>query len=161
MNQAYREHLAALAQTSTDVRRYAGAAEMTDESAREPLRFDDGIPGFPDARHFALVELVEDGVFHLLQSLEDPDLTLIVAVPWVFFPDYAPELSDVDQDGLGIEKQEDAIVFCPVTIDPQADTMHMNLMGPFVVNVTTRAGRQIVLADQDFPLRAEIPRSVA
>lgn len=140
---------------------YPRTAEMADESALEPLRFDDGIPGYPDARNFVLSELVQDGAFQVLQNLEDPDLALVVAVPWLFFPDYSPELSDVDQDGLGIERQEDAIVFCPVTIDPDAETMHMNLLGPFVVNVATRVGRQIVLADQDFPLRAEIPRSVA
>ena len=138
---------------------YAAAPLMPDDTS--PLRFDDGIPGFPDARSFVLVELVEDGVFQLLQNVENGDLALVVAVPWLFFPDYAPELSDVDQDGLGIERQEDAIVFCPVTIDADADRMHMNLMGPFVVNARTRVGRQIVLADQDFPLRAEIPRSVA
>lgn len=138
---------------------YAAAPPMSDDATL--LTFEDGIPGFPDARSFMVVELVEDGAFQLLQSVDDPQLALVVAVPWLFFPDYAPELSDVDQDGLGIERQEDAIVFCPVTIDPDSETMHMNLMGPFVVNVATRVGRQIVLADQDFPLRAEIPRIVA
>lgn len=121
------------------------------------LEFDDGIPGFPDARRFQLVELVEDGAFQLLQSVDDPDLALVVAVPWLFFPDYSPEITDVDQAGLGIEQQDDAVVFCAVTLDSDQRTAHMNLLGPFVVNVKTRKGRQIVLTDQDFPLRAELP----
>src|SRR5687767_11087935 len=71
------------------------------------LRFRDGIPGFPDHREFQLVDLVEDGVFQLLQSLDDADIAMIVAVPWVFFPDYALELDDDDQTDLGISKPED------------------------------------------------------
>jgi flagellar assembly factor FliW len=123
------------------------------------LEFEDGIPGFPDAKHFQLVELVEDGAFQLLQSVDDPELSLVVAVPWLFFPDYSPELTDVDQSGLGIEDEADAVVFCAVTLDPEHRSAHMNLLGPFVVNVRTRKGRQIVLTDQDFPLRAQLPVS--
>ena len=123
------------------------------------LEFDDGIPGFPDARRFQLVELVDDGAFQLLQSADDPDLAIVVGVPWLFFPDYGPELTDVDQGGLGIEHVEDAVVFCAVTLDSDRKTAHMNLLGPFIVNVKTRKGRQVVLTDQDFPLRAVLPVS--
>lgn len=120
------------------------------------LEFDDGIPGFPDAHRFQLVEIVDDGAFQLLQSVDDPDLALVVAVPWLFFPDYSPELTDMDHSGLGIEDEQDAVVFCAVTLDSEHRTAHMNLLGPFVVNVKTRKGRQIVLTDQDYPLRAEL-----
>lgn len=120
------------------------------------LEFEDGIPGFPDARRFQLVELVEDGAFQLLQSVDDPDLAIVVGVPWLFFGDYAPELTDVDQAGLGIESEEDAVVFCAVTLDADRKNAHMNLLGPFVVNARTRKGRQVVLTDQDFPIRAPL-----
>lgn len=125
------------------------------------LEFEDGIPGFPDARQFQLVELVEDGAFQLLQSVDDADLAIVVAVPWLFFSDYSPELTEVDQTGLGIESEEDAVVFCAVTLDADRKTAHMNLLGPFIVNVKTRKGRQVVLTDQDFPLRAALPVSTS
>jgi flagellar assembly factor FliW len=131
------------------------------EPTESALVFDDGIPGFPEARRFTLREVVEGGAFQILQCLEDPDLSLVVAVPWLFFPDYAPELSDVDQIGLELEVQEDAVVFCPVTLDAERKAAHMNLLGPFVVNVRTRKGRQIVLTDQDYPLRAPLPLEAA
>ena len=131
------------------------------ETDIETIEFEDGIPGFPDARRFVIVEVVDDGAFQMLQNVEDPDLSLVVAVPWIFFPDYAPVLTDVDQAGLGIETQEDAVVFCAVTIDAEEMSAHMNLVGPFIVNVRTRQGRQVVLADQDFPLRAPLQLAVA
>jgi flagellar assembly factor FliW len=121
------------------------------------LEFEDGIPGFPDAHRFQLVELVEDGAFQLLRSVDDPDLAIVVGVPWLFFSDYAPELTDVDQAGLEIESESDAVVFCAVTLDSDRKTAHMNLLGPFVVNARTRKGRQVVLTEQDYPIRAQLP----
>jgi len=34
--------------------------------------------------------------------------------------------------------------------------VYVNLLGPFVVNVATRVGRQFVLNDTDWPLRARV-----
>lgn len=121
------------------------------------LEFDDGIPGFPDAHRFQLVELVDDGAFQLLQSIDDPDLAIVVGVPWLFFGDYSPELTDVDQAGLEIESEQDAVVFCAVTLDADRTTAHMNLLGPFIVNARTKKGRQVVLTDQDYPIKAPLP----
>lgn len=123
----------------------------------DTLLFDEGIPGFPDARSFALTEIEGGGEFRMFQSLDDPDLSMVVAVPWLFFPDYAPELTDVEQKGLELETAEDAMVFCSVTIDEGA--AYMNLLGPFIVNSRTRQGRQVVLTDQEYPIRAGIAAS--
>ena len=60
------------------------------------------------------------------------------------------------QEELAISEPEDAVVFCPVTFDEGGDLFYVNLLGPFVVNATTRNGRQIVLSDSDFPVRAPI-----
>ena len=122
------------------------------------MRFRDGIPGFPEHRQFQLVDLVEDGVFQLLQSLDDEDIAMIVAVPWLFFPDYTPELGESDQQDLGIDSPDDAVVFCPVTLDVEQETAWMNLLGPFIVNAKSLEGRQVVLSG-DHPMRAEIPLS--
>jgi flagellar assembly factor FliW len=140
------------------------APERAQETMTEDIRaieFEEGIPGFPDVTRFVLLDIVEDGAFQTFQSVDDPAVGFIVAVPWLFFPDYAPVLTDVDQQGLDIERQEDAVVFCPVTVDAEASTAYMNLVGPFVVNIRTMRGRQIVLTDQELPLRAELPLSLS
>jgi flagellar assembly factor FliW len=120
------------------------------------LQFPDGIPGFPGCRSFLLTDLAEGSAFQLLQSVEEPDVAMIVAVPWTFFPDYAPELSEEDQRELEVSDPDDAVVFCPVTLEGEQDTVYFNLLGPFVVNARTRRGRQIVLDDPDLPLRAPV-----
>ena len=118
------------------------------------LHFPEGIPGFSDSRRFALVELGEDSAFQVLQSLDEPDVSMVVSVPWIFFPDYAPVIDDADQRDLEIESPDDAVLFCTVTLDESGDEVFLNLLGPFVVNTATRRGRQVVLADASQPVRA-------
>ncbi len=122
------------------------------------LTFTDGLPGFTDAHQFVLVDIVEDGAFQLLRSIERDDLELVVGQPWLFFPDYAPEIGDDDQRELALEAPEDALIFCAVTLPEGEGSMPtMNLLGPFVVNRHTLRGRQVVLKDETAtPVRAEL-----
>ncbi len=125
-------------------------------AAGNALHFPDGIPGFPQLERFVLVAEVEGGAFQRLQSLDVPQVSMYVCVPWLFFPDYAPELGPAEQEDLDIERPEDALVFCPVTIDLETRSVYLNLLGPFVVNAETRRGRQLVLAGSDYPVRAHV-----
>lgn len=120
------------------------------------LHFPDGLPGLPELENFVVVELREDGAFQQLQSLDDIDVSMIVCVPWLFFPDYAPVLSDLEQAELGLETADDAILFVPVSFDPESRQVFLNLLGPFVVNAKTKVGRQLVLTGTDYSTRTPI-----
>ena len=134
-----------------------GDDSMSDDED-QILHLERGIPGLTDAERFVLSDLGDDAesAFQLLTSVDEPDVAIIVAVPWLFFPDYEPELPDAEQDALGIPEPEQAVVFCPVTLDGEHDQIHLNLLGPFVVNAASRRGRQIVLADSEWPVRAAV-----
>src|SRR5256714_240688 len=140
------------------------AVPTTDIPEEKVISFDEGIPGFSSSRRFVLVDPAPDSAFQLLQSVDTPDVAMIVTVPWLFFPDYAPEISEMEQQSLAVERPEDAIIFCSVLLSPDdKDTVYVNLMGPFVVNPQTRRGCQLVLADSGYPLRApvKLPESSA
>ena len=143
-------HLATL---PTDVE---GICVEATEDRHAVLRFADGIPGFADAHEFVLTDLTPDDTFQVLTSVDDPELSLVVTSPWLFFPDYAPELSESDRRVLGIDQPEQAAVFCTVIADDDGDALHLNLRAPFVANVDTLTARQVVL-DDELPLRAAIP----
>ena len=119
------------------------------------LSFEDGIPGFTGAHRFVLSDLTDDGTFQMLSCVDDPDLSLVVTSPWLFFPDYAPELPTVDQVVLGIEEPTEAIVFCSV-IAEDTDELVLNLRAPFIANSRTRSARQVILDDESIPLRAAV-----
>jgi len=114
------------------------------------------LPGFPEHRRFALVQLDEDGVLCQLQSLEDPDLRFLVMSPVPFFPDYAPEVADDVLEDLRITSPDDVIVLLVVNAGESLDTTTANLMAPVVVNTATLQARQVVLDDPSLPLAAPL-----
>lgn len=135
---------------------------MTDPQHTTPpadgiLRFPAGIHGFEDARRFTLRDLEEGGTFQLLECVDDPNLAMVVCIPWLLFPDYAPEIDEITQSELELTTPEDAIVFCSVTVEPDSEALYVNLLGPFVVNAHTLRGRQVVQHDLNVPVRASVP----
>lgn len=105
-----------------------------------------GLPGFPDARRFVLVEWGEEGSpFSLLRSLDHDSLEFLVAAPVVLFPDYEPEIDDAYADALGLTSADDALVLVLVTVADRAEHATANLLAPIVVNVHTLVGAQVVL----------------
>lgn len=120
------------------------------------LHFPDGLPGFPELERFLLIDLREDGAFQELRSIDDPAVAMLVCVPWLFFPDYAPVLTDAEQAELELEASEDAVIFVPVTFDSEERQVSLNLLGPFVVNSRTKRGRQLVLTGTEYPVQARV-----
>lgn len=105
-----------------------------------------GLPGFPDARRFVLVEWGDDdSPFTMLRSLDHESLAFLVAAPVALFPDYAPEVDDATVDALGLRSADDALVLVIVTAGEDATDATANLLAPIVVNVHTRAAAQVVL----------------
>jgi flagellar assembly factor FliW len=130
-----------------------GALDVDDERI---LEFDEGLLGFPDARRFALIDSHDTGVYYWLQSVDDPALAFLTVVPWPFFPDYEPDLSDDEQGALALRAASEAMVLCLLTVQRESQAITANLLGPLVVNSTTRKGRQVVLAESGYPVRAPL-----
>jgi flagellar assembly factor FliW len=113
----------------------------------------DGLLGFPQTTRFVLVAAEDMGLYSWLQSVDHPDVSFLAVVPTPFFPDYEPDLPEKDCLALELEDPGDAQVLCLVTI---GDEVTANLLGPVVVNVRNRVGRQVVLAHQDLTTAAPI-----
>ena len=77
------------------------------------------MPGFPDDRHFALVDLDGSGGLCSMRSLEHPDLRFLVAPPGLFFPDYAPEINDQTVAELDIDSADEVMVLVVILQDAE------------------------------------------
>lgn len=122
----------------------------------EILVLDEGLLGFPEARRFTLVSVEENEDFFWLQSVDEPDLAFLGAVPWPYFPDYQPEIPDEVGERLEIEAEDTPTVLCLLSIDREAGAVNANLLGPVVVNPRTRRACQVVLYDQAWPVAAPL-----
>jgi flagellar assembly factor FliW len=118
--------------------------------------FEDGLPGFPEATRFLAMDVEDDPDLYWLQSVDDGALAFLAIVPWHHFPDYAPVLGGEDRIHLRLDDPDDAMVLCLLTVDHDSDVVTANLLGPVVLNLAGRIGRQVVLADADLPLAARL-----
>ena len=119
------------------------------------LVFERGIPGFRDARRFALVR-VDEGPFGILRCLDHPGVEFVVVPPLFFFADYQPEIDDDSAKELGITDPDGALLLVVVTVAEDIARSTANLLGPIVINPDTRRGAQVILAGTDHKTQAPL-----
>ena len=118
------------------------------------LRFPKGLIGYADKRDFALLHIHENAPFMLLQSLEDPNLGLMVADPYSFVQDYSIRLNDAEQNMLNVTRPEQISVLVTVSIPPgRPENTCLNLVGPVIINHEARLGLQVPQSDPDQPAK--------
>lgn len=118
------------------------------------LEFRPGLLGFAEYTRYVLIERPQDAPFLWLQSVERPDLAFVVVDPILFFPHYQPARRSQVLKEVEAQSPEEVKVLVIVTIPPgRPQEMTANLMGPLVINLRTRRGRQVVLEDQRFSHR--------
>ena len=111
-----------------------------EEDESKIVHFAAGLPAFEDEHEFIIIPYV------FLQSVTTPDLAFLMAIPFIFFPDYEFRLEDDVLESLALERQEDLLLYTLLTI-PGKDIREMtaNLLAPIVINSRTNEGCQIVL----------------
>jgi flagellar assembly factor FliW len=113
------------------------------------------LPGLPGITRYRLRGLEETGVLFSLEAV-DADVTLLLAAPWAFFPDYAPVLSDEDVELLGLTGAEDALLFVVLTPGATAAGSTANLLAPIVLNRVDDRAVQVLLTGSELPVRAPL-----
>lgn len=140
----------------------ASPAAAAPPAAFGPLVLPAGLPGFPEARAFALKPLPGAGDFALLESLEAGGprfVVLQVGEPAAIF---GPAAMAEAAAALGVAGG-DLMFLAIVTLSdgPAGRRAHVNLRAPVVLDRVGRSGRQIVLADPSLPLRHPLERAAA
>ncbi len=121
--------------------------------AEEVLHFDP-LPGFPDARRFALMGHDRDSAFCWLVCIDRPELAFVVTHPWLLVPDYDPAVAPEHLAALDGKALEDLDLLVIVTLRDRAATL--NLAAPLLVNRAAGRGRQVIL-EGDHSTRAPLP----
>jgi len=116
----------------------------------ESIRLPEGLIGFPDLIHFALLDHDSDSPFKWLQSLDEGSMAFVVISPLTFRPDYTVEVLEEEIQLLQLNKPDDAIISVIVTIPSDPKRMSANLKAPLIFNLQNRIGKQVVLKDPEF-----------
>jgi flagellar assembly factor FliW len=122
-------------------------------SSEEIISIPSGVLGFPEDHDFCLVDPGDDTLILWLQSLKNPHLTFPVLEPKIFKPDYVVRLSAAELRELRLSTIRDASVFTILTIPSNLAEMTANLKAPLVINVREKTAKQVVLQENDQPIK--------
>jgi flagellar assembly factor FliW len=112
------------------------------------VHFPTGLVGLPEMRHFRLSAIPDSPLLALDET--DGEFGLIVAPAATLFPEQADKLRA--RCALG---EHDQLL---VVLNLTDAGVTANLAGPLVIDARSGTGRQLLVEDQAFPLRAPIAR---
>jgi flagellar assembly factor FliW len=129
--------------------------EVAEETSE--LRLPIGLLGFEHIKDYVLLANPEEEPFGWLQVRGDDSLAFVVIDPFLFVPNYQPDIPQADVEFLGLKKPNDAALLNIVTIHgPHKATV--NLKGPVVINRHTHIGKQVVLVNAaDYSVHHPLP----
>lgn len=130
--------------------RYHGDIEFRNEDI---IEFKKGIPGFEQLKKFILIPIEENEMFSLLHSVEDINIGLIVISPFSVQKDYEIKLSEKVIKDLKILNEKDVLIFNTITLNSDVKKITTNLRAPFIINIKTRLGEQIILNDDKYLIK--------
>ena len=81
-----------------------------DSIFNKDIFFQDGLLGLEEYKTYTIEAIEENGVFYLLQNLEDKELGIIVTNPFTFKKDYEIKLDDKLVEELEIKKEEEVLI---------------------------------------------------
>lgn len=123
------------------------------------LSMPEGLPGFSGFDQFVLLEDPKTAPFCWLQSVQEPNLALVVMDPKIFKPDYSIGQDRIIKDlGWKDVSREDVLVYVVVNISGQDEEKKVmaNLMGPLLINAITNQAVQVVLSDTAYSCQYNI-----
>lgn len=122
--------------------------------ADDVVRFAEGVLGFPNLHSYLILEHKPGSKFRWLQSIEDSNLSFLVADPNEFVSNYDLEINDQSAETLHLTAETLVLVYTIVTIPRGApDQLTLNLAGPIVINAVTREAKQFVIENPVFGVK--------
>lgn len=125
-------------------------------SEKEVITFPEGMLGFSKINEYVLVEKQDDSLFIWLQALKKPTIAFPLLEPQIIDRSYRVEMLDSDFKSLKLKNLNHAKVFSIITIPTDPSKMTANLKAPVIINVTSRLAKQVILHEQDYPIRKSI-----
>lgn len=135
--------------------KYLGETSISDNKI---LTFDKGLPGFEEESEFILLDISDEVVFQILQSVQSPELAFFVVNPYYFFEGYEFKLNEPTIEALDIKDENDVVVLTVMTLKEPFSDSTINLKAPLIINLANRRGKQYILEEANYSMRAEIPQ---
>lgn len=120
------------------------------------LHFPQGLIGFEDLRDFVVMPNEKDGPLFWIQSVEDPQVALVLTDPTNFFVTYMVEPEEHECKVLGMSKGDKWHSLVVVTVDTN-HKVTMNLVAPILYAPHSNRAVQVILENSDYSIQTPLP----
>ncbi len=120
------------------------------------IRFEEGIIGITDKKEFIFIEKEDFLPFNYLQSVEDPNFSLIVINPFFVEKDYIYDISKDDLKSLNVQDDSDFFIVAIVVFANKIENITVNLRAPIIININSKAAKQVLLLNEDYDIEAPL-----
>lgn len=125
--------------------------ETTTDQIAVAVEFTTAMPGLSPYTAFDLVAIAGAEGLYALRAM-DADVRLFLLEAGAVDLDYAPRIPTGIRTEIGASETDVLRTF--VVANPSDDGVHLNLRAPIVVHPVTGRAAQVILDDQDYPIRA-------
>jgi flagellar assembly factor FliW len=124
--------------------------------AQSIVHLSEALWGFPDRLDYALLPGARQGLWWFM-STGEPQVSFVLADPFVVDPDYVVDLGELEKHMLGITDANDvlALIMLALPAAPQ-DTVTGNFRAPIVINLRTRRAMQIISRDDSHGMKQPV-----
>lgn len=117
------------------------------------ITFKKGIMGFESLKKFIVVDIKENPLFKILQSVEDEDVGLVIISPFEVKNNYEVELKDNVIENLSISAQKEVMLYSTVTVNSDINKITVNLKAPIVINNNKKLGEQVIIDREEYKIK--------
>jgi len=120
------------------------------------LNFPEGLIGFEGLRDFVVMHNEKEGPLFWIQSVEDPQVALVLTDPTNFFLDYqvVPEADEATKINLGEDEQCFSLVVVTVHADQHVT---LNLAAPILFAPQSNKAIQVILENSGYDIQTPLP----
>lgn len=136
--------------------RFFGEIDIEDDKV---IVLERGLMGLDEYKRYTILfdnEKEERPSISWFQSLDEPSLALPVVSPLLVKPDYNPVVEDELLKHLGELKEENLVILLTLTVPEDITMMTANLKAPIIINADTRKGVQLIVENQDYPVKYNV-----
>lgn len=115
------------------------------------IDFPEGLLGFEEEKQFVIINTEdEENPFQWLQSVTNPNLAFVIINPFFVYPNYDIVIPKTAQERLKIQNKKDLIIYSIVVVPENIEKMTANLLGPVIININEKLGKQVILDDNRY-----------
>lgn len=113
-----------------------------------------GLFGFEAYQEYLLIHFGDSSsMFMCMQSVENPELSFILADPFTLNPNYSPVISREYTDLPELGEDSKVIYYSICVLKSPLERSTLNLKAPLIINTDTRRGCQVMTENKEYSLR--------